>query len=125
MRILIVLALSACGGVVVLDPDSGGGGGNKPTGGPTLTPDPTATASAGVITCGPATGWGNGVDKMCTTGQQWSCSPSDVYEVICTCPDQRCLCRKNSVVTNVTATSGCPTCTFSAQQMALICGFPH
>jgi hypothetical protein len=75
--------------------------------------------------CTVNSGFGSGSMNGCSAGENWTCG-NDTYEFECFCPGNGCLCKKNNKpVKQVVSPSGCPNCSFSAQTIAGLCGFPY
>jgi len=125
-RLVVLLALVACGGKIDTgDAGSPGGtdGGQPTSDGSTpdviVSPPPTPTCSpmSGIASTDP-----NG---NCEITEAWGCGDVQ-YEVDCSCPSAQCTCSEATTnggsATAVQAPSVCPKC--GTIDFAALCGFP-
>jgi hypothetical protein len=125
----------ACGGQILggdagtSGADGGDASTHPPPGLDASPPPPTADAMPPPPPlCSPMTGGGTtSTNGDCTVNESWSCGAVQ-YQVDCSCPAKQCTCSQTTSNggsgTMVPYSNGCPSCVYSGQQLAQLCGFP-
>jgi hypothetical protein len=136
--LLVSLFAAACGGQI-LGGDAGPSGGDgstpgsdgsthPPPGVDASPPPPPSSDAAPPPLCSPMSGGGTtSTNGDCTVNESWSCGATK-YAVDCSCPAKQCTCSQytsnGGSGTTVPYYNGCPSCAYSGQQLAQLCGFP-
>ena len=123
---LAFAALAACGGQIA---DYGDGGLNpadasnrsdgalRPDTGPVPPPPPPPVA------CSPHNGSGfANPNGACGAESDWACG-ADRYGVACNCPEAKCVCTRNGILTATVTFSACPSC--GVGDVGRLCPFPQ